>query len=358
MSFKPSLRDVLPDRLQQPARTLLVARGASSLAGTPWFVRALTGFGAWMASLFLMCFLALAVVVGKEVGAIVLGLVIITGAVMLRHQSEGVFLTQLLLAMGLAGQGLVIGGVAFLAKGSSVPVFTTLVLQTAVLFVYPDTVQRFLSALFASTALLIFIHLVMPGVLVDVVVVGLTLGIHLLFLHQGRLQATRLGELVTPAAFGLVLTLLTKLVMRTLGHHSLFDALSETHTALPPGVLTLGITAVTLYSVWQVLRELGAETRGGAGPLILGALALTAGLTLDTPGVITTLGLLVLGFHRRSALLMGVAVVFILSFGAYYYYDLHVTLLAKSLALLGSGLVFLGARLFILRRMPAPAEVA
>ena len=39
-------------------------------------------------------------------------------------------------------------------------------------------------------------------------------------------------------------------------------------------------------------------------------------------------------------------------FGTSYYYDLELTLLAKSLALLGSGLLMLGLWLFVARRFP------
>ena len=47
------------------------------------------------------------------------------------------------------------------------------------------------------------------------------------------------------------------------------------------------------------------------------------------------------------------ALVFLLCFGVLYYYDLSLSLLAKSGALVGSGLVLLGLRLFLLRRFPA-----
>jgi uncharacterized membrane protein len=69
-------------------------------------------------------------------------------------------------------------------------------------------------------------------------------------------------------------------------------------------------------------------------------------------------GILALGFHRRSDVLIGLAVAFLLGFGVLYYYDLKMSLLAKSLALVGSGLVLLGLRLFILRRLSAAPEVS
>lgn len=357
MALKPSLRDVLPAELQEKARTAL-ATGGDATASMPWFVRVLTGFGAWLASLFLITFLSLGVLgVGEELGAIVLGLLLTGGAVLMRRAGNNVFLTQLALSTGLAGQGLFIGGVGILTKSEEAAALATLVLQMVLLFVYPDAIQRFLSSLFGGLALLLLLRLTAPGVLADVALVGLTVLAHLLFLQQGRLQGGRWGGLVTPAAFGLVTTLLFSLVVRTWFHDVYGSLFRKGAKELPAGVLTLGLAVVTLYSAWRVLEETDAKPGGTAGVTAFASLGLTAVLTLHTPGVIAALGVLLLGFHRRSVVLLGMAVLFSLMFGVGYYYDLHLSLLAKSLALLGSGLVLLGLRLFILRRFPAAEEV-
>jgi hypothetical protein len=356
MAFKPSLRDVLPAGLQEQARAAL-ASSQEATASMPWFVRVLTGFGAWLASIFLIIFISIGVLgVGEEVGAIVLGLLLTGGAVLVRYAGSNVFLTQLALSSGLAGQGLFIGGVGALAD-EKLAALATVVLQLVLLFVYPDVIQRFLSALFGSTALLFLLRLTAPGVMVDVTLVGLTVLAHLLFLHQARLQSGRWRELVSPAGFGLVTTLLFSLVVRTWFHDIYGRASREDATGLPAGVLTLGLAVVTLYSAWRVLEETDSEPGGTAGVTAFAALGLLAVLTLQTPGVIAAIGVLLLGFHRRSVVLLGMAVIFILAFGVGYYYDLQLSLLAKSLALLGSGLMLLGLRLFILRRFLAAEEV-
>ncbi|HYO60146.1 DUF4401 domain-containing protein [Archangium sp.] len=356
MALKPSLRDVLPAEFQDAARTALASR-EDATTGMPWFVRVLIGFGAWLASWFLMAFLSLGVVVGKEVGAIILGLLLTGGAAILRRMGSNVFLTQLALSTGLAGQGLFIGGVWALTESEKVAALATLVLQTVLLFVYPDAIQRFLSTLFGGLALLLLLRLTGTGVLVDVTLVGLTVLAHLLFLQQGRLQSGPWGGLVTPAAFGLVTTLLASLVMRTWFHDFYRSLFRKGSAELPPGVLTLGLAVVTLYSAWRVLEETDSEPGGAAGVTAFASLGLTAALTLHTPGVIAAIGVLLLGFHRRSVVLLGMAVLFVLVFGVGYYYDLQLTLLAKSLVLLGSGLMLLGLRFFILRRFPAAEEV-
>ena len=356
MAFKPSLRDVLPAGLQEQARAALTS-SQEATASMPWFVRVLTGFGAWLASIFLIIFISIGVLgVGEEVGAIVLGLLLTGVAVLMRHAGSNVFLTQLALSSGLAGQGLLIGGVGALAD-EKMAALATVVLQLVLLFVYPDVIQRFLSTLFGGTALLFLLRRTAPGVLVDVTLVGLTVLAHLLFLHQARLQSGRWRELVSPAAFGLVTTLLLSLVVRTWFHDIYGSAFREDATELPAGVLTLGLAVVTLYSAWRVLEETDSEPGGTAGVTAFASLGLMAVLTLQTPGVIAAIGILLLGFHRRSVVLLGMAVIFILAFGVGYYYDLQISLLAKSLALLGSGLMLLGLRLFILRRFPAAEEV-
>jgi len=364
MALKPSLRNVLsqlqaegvalPERAEARALSVL-ERHREATAGSPWFVRALAGFGAWLAALFILAFLGLGVMWGEEVGAVILGLICCGAATLVRRVARDVFLTQLTLAFGLAGQGLLLGGVGGLSDSLEATAAFAFVLFVVLLLVFPDTVQRFLSAWGAPLALLLLLRRVASGLVVDVVLVGLAALTHQLFLHQGRLQRGRLGEAVTPAGFGLVTALFSVLLLRTFQLHE--RVFNESIAGAPAGVVTLGLAAVTLYTVLRMLDETGLETGGTAGVTAFVALGLLALLTLRTPGIIASAGILVLAFHRRNVELLGLAVLFVLTFGVRYYYDLSLSLLAKSLVLLGSGLLLFGLRLFILRRFPADSEV-
>ncbi|RYZ53624.1 MAG: DUF4401 domain-containing protein, partial [Sphingobacteriales bacterium] len=55
------------------------------------------------------------------------------------------------------------------------------------------------------------------------------------------------------------------------------------------------------------------------------ALGLLTVMTLNTPGVLVAALMLTLGFHRRSRVMLGLAVAFLLTFGSFYYYDLRLT---------------------------------
>jgi uncharacterized membrane protein len=75
----------------------------------------------------------------------------------------------------------------------------------------------------------------------------------------------------------------------------------------------------------------------------MGALALGASAS-SSPGIVAGAAVLILAFDRRNPVLVGMAVVFLLVFGAAYYYNLDLTLLEKSGVLVGSGLLLLAIR--------------
>ena len=67
------------------------------------------------------------------------------------------------------------------------------------------------------------------------------------------------------------------------------------------------------------------------------------------PGILAALLVLTLGFWRNSRDLMALAAIFLVFYIWAYYYSLEWTLLAKSLVLLGSGIILLALRYFVVR---------
>lgn len=372
MALKPSLRDVLgelqaegtlpPDALDKalPALdTWWQQHGA-----TPWFVRVLIGGGAWVASFFLLfCIGLLAGLLGihNEKGAfIVMGLLTLAFAVGVRRSSGHDFAVQVSLAASLAGQAAFAGGVGLIGKDSLVSAAVALLLiQVPLVLLSPDRIQHFLSTVTAAGSVLYLLFEVGKWPAVQVALVVLAALAHAVLLYQGKLRGAW-ERLASPVAFGLVCVffaaLLTDSFFAFRTHRLL--SLYEEHVTLPSAIVTLGLASVTLISAYFMLDENELEVSGAAGVTVFAALGLTALLTLHTPGVIAAVGILALAFHRRSVVLLGLAVAFLLSFGTHYYYDLSLSLLAKSLALLGGGLVMFGVRLFVLRRFPAAAPEA
>lgn len=349
LAFKPSLREVLSPSVHERAHTELQAR-RESITPTPWFIRVLIGAGAWLASLFLLVFVALALELSNEMAALVMGLLLTGCAIGLRFMDSGLFFSQAALAIGLAGQGLFAFGL-FGKSDGALSALLFAVFEAIVFVLYPDLIQRFLSVCAASFSLL---YALRDAIALEAASLGLVVlaGLaHALVLRQAEFQARRWAPWVTPAIFGLITTVMG-LLLAGVGEEELFGRGEQTVLRI---VVTTGLAAVTMYSAWRVLEESHRAPGGAPGVTLFGALALLSLLTYRTPGVIAAVGVLLLGFHRRSVVLLGMAVVFILAFGVNYYYSLQLTLLAKSLALLGGGLAMLGLRLFILRRFPMAA---
>ncbi|ATB49815.1 DUF4401 domain-containing protein [Corallococcus macrosporus] len=361
MALRPSLLEVLnalqaegqlaPDALE-PARAALEVHQRRSVA-TPWFVKAFAGVGAWLAAVFFLSFFACTGLWEEELVMGVVGLGMCGAATLLRRSLNGVFVEQFALALCLAGATMASVSFGIEAGSENVGAMVALVISAVLLFTYPDAILRFLSTLGIVGAAGFLAWHVVGGFALDLFVLGCAVLMHVLFLEQARLRGGGLGALVGPVAFALACAIPGALLVR--GMRDVSRDFLDASSALPDSVVTLGLTALTLYTAWRVLRELSLEPTGVAGAAVFAALTLVAVLTPHTPAVITAVSMLVLGFHRRSSVLLGLAVAYLLASGSWYYYDLGLTLLAKALALMGSGLVFLGLRSFLLRRFPAPA---
>ncbi len=367
MALKPTVREVL-SRLQSQGALPADAGDKAAAAlerwhrehgASPWYLRVFVGVGAWFAALFLGVAIGMLLILtpfaASPLSLIPLGAITIGAALALRHARSGDFSSQLALAKSLAGQGLLLLGVGGITGSLLIGAVVALIVSGVLLFSFPDPIHRFLSALGACCAALFLLHQVGSWPAVEVGAVALAAALHLVFHQEAQLRRDELARLVTPTGFALVLAVFGVLLARTSGG---IDALGfATSSLAPTPLLTVGLALVSLVSAWRILDEHGIEATSTAGALALGTLVLCAALTLQTPGVIAAAGALALAFHRRNGLLLGMGVVFLLGFGVLYYYDLALSLLAKSGAMLGSGVLLLALRQLVLRRFTAdPAQ--
>ena len=148
------LARILPDdaAARDRARAALETLEAS---GVPWYLRLLTGIGAWAGGGFMLSFITgiIAAILGAnnfEGLAIILGLIVMAAAVMLRRgvTGDGVgpqFLRQLALVACFCGQMLFIGGVGSTTKSTEAAAVAALIASIILIAVYPDRIQRFCS---------------------------------------------------------------------------------------------------------------------------------------------------------------------------------------------------------------------
>jgi uncharacterized membrane protein len=351
----PTLRDVLeqlrPDDRSGDAAAADALKKADEAAGelrSPWFVRAMVAVSAWIASILFLTFLIGSRLVTSSGGGIVAGAMIICGAVVLRRvRTDSPFLAQLGLALSLAGQVLFIGGVGEQLRGEAGSVAAVLVSVALVLF-YPDKTHRFLSTLIAVGGAVAFVHEVRLSYGVQVLAVALAAaGGHLWFNESRLLSGTR-EALMRPVAYGLIAGALLLLLP------SVVSTEFRRHLEIAPGwtLATAALTVLLLLLEYRLLAfHNGVENRMPAVTVFAGTVALAA-VSYNAPGIIGALFVLATGFHRGNRIITGLAIAFLGVFLTAYYYNMQITLLVKSYALLASGAVLLLLRLLLLMALP------
>lgn len=317
--------------------------------GTPWFVRILVGLGAWVAGMMLAVGLAVLLALDRShLGLVVMGLMVCIGSALLRNAVKGDFSAQFALSMSLAGQTMAGVGLAMAAdRGDGWGLFLAgmTVLEGALLLGFRDTVHRFLSAL-ALVLLLIFLLEHYHFAWLEAAFVGLGLLAWCLLpipLWKGFLLPLR-----RPVGYALALVFLGLFcwhsLERLLFHHGsagsawsggFRDVPAWVLGALAPGLL-LGAASL------RVLLRLGGSP--AAGVLVLAAVVCLSLLGIRVPGIPAVILVLVVAIEAREPVMFGLAVLAGLILVTRLYYDLDLTLLAKSGVLAGSGMVLLGLR--------------
>lgn len=313
----------------------------------PWYVRAMVGFGAWLASLLLIGFVAgFGIAVG---GFVIIGAALTAGAVLLRRRFEDDFMVQATLATSIAGQALLAWGIADAGPGESVELLcAVIILVNAVLFfVFPDRIHRVLSVLFAATALVALVYLHELNGLAPVLGPAFAAAFVLVHGKRAPLIAAGRGQLVRPLESGLMLSAFGCLLLSTV---YLLPALGSEFVFYPrPWISTVLLGALFLYVGSITLQPLVAGAGNAAVPVTWALmLALTAS-AWAAPGILLALIVTLLGAASGRRTFAGAGIAFLAVFVTAYFYGMETTLLVKSLTLAASGTAVLVARWLLLR---------
>ena len=321
----------------------------TTILEAPWYVRLLTGFAGWLAALFMLGFLGAAfeLVFDNPAVATVLGLVMIGLAWwLMAGQQMNDFKNQFVLAMSLAGQGLVVYAIFDVFHDlDAVCWLLVAVLQIVLSWVMPNSLHRLWSAFAAGMALCIalaygHVFFIQTALLMAVVALAWLRELEWLQWHD-RLK---------PIAYGLTLALLYQASSGQF-YRAMLDIMLSVHdkNALldRPWLGDALSGLVMLAMVWFLLKQHSKTVTekyrlvvmSGAGVLILASLEIH-GLTI---GVMVML----LGFANGNRILTGLGIISLLFYISSYYYLLDTTLLYKAGHLAMVGLLLLGARLLM-----------
>lgn len=329
---------------------------ATESNATPWFVRAMLGVAGWIGALFLLGFLGAAFAgLYKSASAMLLIGVIACGAAaaMFRADAKNDFMGQFSFAISLAGQALILFGIAIASKHHvAVTSLLMAMVQAALFFLIPSFLHRVWCAWTAALAVAFALaswHLPFytPALLAA--------ALAWVWLSDGPVRAN-VGAQWRAGGYGIALALVQTVLSMHSGamHWLFFQNMPDMYWHVWTGAALTSV--VWLGIVAGLLRRQGTITdRKETGLAFVGAF-IVALTTLKAPGFAPLLAVILLGFAHGARALAGLGALALLGYGVHYYYALEVSLLEKSILLVAAGVGLLLARLLMNRFQSAEAS--
>jgi hypothetical protein len=319
--------------------------------GLPLYSHVLVGIGALIALSCFIGFLTITEIIkfDSSPGLIGWGIFFILGAILLemvpidrdnaiRHS----FLMQASFCLMATGKILLVTGIAlqFSPREEWGIAVGALLVTALVYFVYPMSIDRFLSAL--AVLISIFVNVLMTrfdagtqAMLLNAFFVA-QLSIAAILMTNGRIS-----QRYVPIAYALIASLCVEVVFFAnqtqigyWGHRYDFS----------PAIINISLTATLIALIgWAAggIEKLKSEALAVAA---LGAVCLGV---ISAPGILLAVGLMTLGYAKHERLLLFSGALLFPVFLSLYYYNLDVTLMAKSGILVGSGAVLLAGRAYM-----------
>ena len=315
----------------------------------PWYIRTMVGFGAWLASLLLIGFVA-GFTIALEGGFAIVGLGFVVAAIFVRRNNENDFLVQASLAVSLAGQALISWGIVDAFGNDKFETFLmiSIVLGSVMFVVFPDRIHRVLMVLYIATSATALLYVWKLNDVVAVVGPIFTIAIILLHDRQSALIARGYGPYLRPLMNGLMLSAFGVLLL------SAVYILPELGSIDPPiyprpWISTVLFGGMLLYLGRRIGESFAASISSGGRPVIALLMIIVIGASAFAPGLLLALIVVTLGAASGHKTYMGAGIAFFAVFLATYFYGIEMTLKTKSMTLFGTGLAVLFVRWLFLR---------
>ncbi len=325
---------------------------------SPWYVKILLAVSGWIASLFLLGFLAMAcmAIVDDSTFAFSIGGIMLLVAFVILRSQKNEFVEHLSLAVSLAGQALVVYGIlGHSGEFESGHWLWVLLLQVILVIFMPNFIHRIFSTFVAGLAF--FMALFYSGWSFGACGV-LMVGVAWCWLNEFcYLKQMRIIQAV---GYGLVLALIFLKGVELSGYKIIgwigWFGYYRSETLGKPWISELLTGVAVVYVVWDILQRYRQPL---FQPLtiiaILGTVVVCA-LSFEVHGLTVGMMLIVLGFVGTNRLLLGLGIASLVSFISFYYYLLDSTLLAKSGSLCATGISLLVLRWCMLRVLATKKE--
>ncbi|MER2998043.1 DUF4401 domain-containing protein [Pontibacter populi] len=305
-------------------------------------IKLLTIFGGFLATFFFMGFLMTTGLYNSNVAMLVFGVLFIVGSEVISRLRNDLLLDSVSVSLNIIGYLLFGIGVSELSNDVTLAL-TLATIATAFILVSDGRVLVFLSVLVLNGSLMSLPYIFeLPGLLH--LYVGLAIALlAYMSLHESRLisASPKLNKLYSPVRIGMVFSLVGVLILLS---HQDFATEQIQHTWISTILFVISI----LFVLRHVMQDTGVIDSRTQAIVYVCCLVMLAP-TISTPSIAGSLFIVLSGFYIGHRLSFIIGLMALGYFIILYYYNLEITLLAKSGILVLTGCLFLGG-LYLLNR--------
>jgi uncharacterized membrane-anchored protein len=313
----------------------------------PWYIRLMQGFAGWLAAIFLLLFFGFMFgVLFRQANSsllIVVGILCNVASYLIIRFDKNDFLSQFGMAISLCGQSMFAIGLFWMFNFNDLngaPFFVLAMYQFTLSWLIPHFIHRFLTTVFGMLSFLISLNIL------GIYGIGTALtAAALAFIWLREHQWGNKRYLWEPIGYALATTIIISngFLLSSRFLFSNFKAEKSgwlfEHSAQLSSLL---ISLVIINVVWVLLKEYKRNLDENSTRLALFASIIIAMISFKVFGLSAGVLIVILGFARQRVTLMVLGSLAMISFFSWYYYNLNVTLLIKSLYLIITGIVFMG----------------
>lgn len=299
----------------------------------PFYICILSGIGAWSAAIFIIIFLRLSDLIKHRPDAIIIGILFLNVASIIAWANKSRFVRQFSLALAISGNILVLFGFSGIFRHHSISmlVITQAIICGIVYPLYSNDIYRYLApiALVILTTAWIIENQASYSMHFLIAAEMVLFGVLILKKkkHASLIPLTYSAATMLPATL-LFMNLMQIHIWRIKFYVPLWPSSILLSAGLVYFYLNLAGGVNHLHEVWLILAI--------CSTILLGI--------FTTPGILVSIGLIVLGYAYGDRILSGLSYLFLPCFLVIFYYALNVDLAYKSWILAGSGLILLVVR--------------
>ncbi|AZA78032.1 DUF4401 domain-containing protein [Chryseobacterium sp. G0186] len=311
-------------------------------------IKILSIFGGIMACLAFLGFIFLAQIFDSQAGLIILGIICIAGSSYFSRLSKKTITDTLSVSFFITGFALL--GFGLSQKGDIIYLIF-IVLALCALFLAQSYILSFISVLIINGAIIAFAADNNMHSLPYIIIALQALATTFLFLQEAKIitKNRTFATLYDPVRTGMVFSFLFTLAFLSLEN---LVAISVFYNYISSAVIIIAI----LYVVTLLFKTLHVTNTMHKAIMYVLTIALLLP-TLLTPSISGAILIILLSFlvNYRTGFVLGI--IALIYFIGKFYYDLHFTLLTKSILLFVSGIIFLVIYFFTHKKLTANEKI-